>query len=91
MASKSGLNDLSESYFLAVFGRSLGRNANLRSAMDLAQGSGRVRDLARCATRLRVPPKHIVVEGGSAAEDHHLYGIYIVYIYLYNRLYDIYY
>ena len=49
--------------------RSLGRNANLRSAMDLAQCSDRVRDLARCATRLWVRPKHLVVEGGSAAEE----------------------
>lgn len=49
--------------------RSLSRNANLRSAMDMAKSQDLLRELATKATRLRAPMKQIVVEGGSAAED----------------------
>jgi len=54
---------------IAFIARSIGRNANLRSAMDMAKSGELLKDLASKATRLRVPMKHIVVEGGSAAED----------------------
>jgi len=49
--------------------RSLCKNMNLRSAIDLTQRLDRVKELATRATRLRVPPQRIIVEGGSAAED----------------------
>eukprot|EP00913_Durusdinium_trenchii_P006530 g6134.t1 len=49
--------------------RSLSRNANLRSAMDMAKSQDLLRELATKATRLRAPMKQIVVEGGSAAEE----------------------
>lgn len=54
---------------IAFIARSIARNANLRSAMDMAKSGELLKDLAAKATRLRVPMKHLVVEGGSAAED----------------------
>ncbi|CAE7261948.1 for [Symbiodinium natans] len=49
--------------------RSLCKNMNLRSAIDLSERIDRVKELASRATRLRVPQQRIIVEGGSAAED----------------------